>query len=83
MTSASDINESNIGGNKQCLVYPNGEHTKSECYIQKEIRATKDITPYALISGVTKLCQDIASQKQQTKALKKQGQDLHKQKSGS
>ncbi len=65
------------------MVYPNGEHTNSECYQQKEIQATKNITPYALISAVAKLCQDIASQKQQTKTLKKQGQDLHKQKSGS
>jgi hypothetical protein len=78
MTSAADINESNIGGNKQCLVHPNGDHTNSACYKQKEIRATKDITPYALISAVTKLCQDISSQKQQTKVLNRQGQDLHK-----
>jgi hypothetical protein len=27
MTPASDINESNIGGSKQFLVHPNGEHT--------------------------------------------------------
>ncbi len=73
MTSASDINESNIGGSKQCLVHPNGEHTNSECYKQKDIRATKDITTNALMSALTKLCQDIASQKQQTKALKRQG----------
>jgi hypothetical protein len=83
MTSASDINESNIGGSKKCLVHPNGEHTNDACYKQKDIRATKDVSPYVLISAITKLCQDIASQKQQTKALKRQGQDLHKQKTGS
>ncbi len=71
----SAINETSIAGHKPCLIHTSGKYTNDECFKQKDIRASSDMTSYKFISALTNIYQENKVEHTRThQALKKQSQ---------